>query len=178
MPTPRINRTDTQDLAAMLALRHQGLTYDSIGQRYGTSRQRIRQLLSQMTDSVKAKVWQRANGCCEICGKPEAQCSRRLEYHHKEPIIEGYNQPENLLLLCQSCHRHIHKDNSPKTRSAKKAPMTPVKRLAVLIDTELHRRFKSLVADKGLDMSKVIRELVERWLKENETPQDKKEGQR
>jgi len=56
--------------------------------------------------------------------------------------------------------------------------MTPVKRLAVLIDTELHRRFKSLVADKGLDMSKVIRELVERWLKENETPQDKKEGQR
>ncbi|MBC8249253.1 MAG: hypothetical protein H8E90_06200 [Anaerolineales bacterium] len=44
----------------------------------------------------------------------------------------------------------------------------PVKRLAVLIDADLHRRFKALVSTKGLDMSEVARELIERWVKENE----------
>ena len=46
----------------------------------------------------------------------------------------------------------------------------PLKRLAVLIDAELHRRFKTLVTQKGLDMSEVVRDLLQRWLQENETP--------
>jgi len=43
-----------------------------------------------------------------------------------------------------------------------------VKRLAIMIDVELHRRFKALTARRGLDMSKVIRELMQDWLDENE----------
>jgi len=45
-----------------------------------------------------------------------------------------------------------------------------VKRLAVLIDADLHRRFKALVAEKGLDMSDILRELVEQWVQENSYP--------
>ena len=43
-----------------------------------------------------------------------------------------------------------------------------VKRLAVLIDADLHRRFKALVAEKGLDMSEVGRELIQDWVSKNE----------
>lgn len=46
----------------------------------------------------------------------------------------------------------------------------PLKRLAILVDTELHRRFKTLVAEKGLDMSEVGRELIEQWVQENNYP--------
>lgn len=42
------------------------------------------------------------------------------------------------------------------------------KRLNVNINNDLHGRFKSAVARKNLDMSKVTTELLENWLSVNE----------
>ena len=144
MPT-KINQSP-QDLIAMLTLRRKGLTYATIGQKYGTSRQRIHQLLSQITDSDRAKVWQRSDGCCEICGKPATQCLYSLTYHHKQPIIEGYNQPDNLLLLCQTCHRHIHK-GSTSQRYAGVWIAEVSHRRAVLTAAFLHMSIKEFIED-------------------------------
>ena len=42
-----------------------------------------------------------------------------------------------------------------------------MKRLAVMLEEEIHHRFKARVSQKGLDMSEVVRGLIERWLLEN-----------
>lgn len=42
------------------------------------------------------------------------------------------------------------------------------KRLNVNIDLDLHSRFKTSVVRKGKDMSKVVTDLLEQWIKENE----------
>lgn len=42
------------------------------------------------------------------------------------------------------------------------------KRLNVNIDLDLHNRFKTSVVRQGKDMSKVVTDLLDQWLKENE----------
>ncbi|OYW96388.1 MAG: ParG [Pseudomonadales bacterium 32-61-5] len=49
-----------------------------------------------------------------------------------------------------------------------KAPKQDQKRLNVNIDSPLHNRFKIAVVSQGKDMSKVVTELLEQWLKDNE----------
>lgn len=42
-------------------------------------------------------------GICEICGN-----DKKTEVHHKDENREN-NNPENLITLCKSCHRQVHK---------------------------------------------------------------------
>ena len=49
-----------------------------------------------------------------------------------------------------------------------KSVKTEQKRLNVNVDTPLHNRFKIAVVSQGKDMSKVVTELLEQWLKDNE----------
>ncbi|MBM4466498.1 MAG: hypothetical protein FJ014_13245 [Chloroflexi bacterium] len=42
------------------------------------------------------------------------------------------------------------------------------KRLVVRLDPQIFLRFKVLTTLKGLNMSDVIRQLIENWLRENE----------
>lgn len=55
---------------------------------------------------------------CEICKKKDI-ITPACEVHHKIPIMEGNTieeiqqlgfDPENLMSLCQECHRNIHND--------------------------------------------------------------------
>lgn len=49
-----------------------------------------------------------------------------------------------------------------------KAPAKEQKRLNVNIDAELHRRFKKAVVNQDSDMTEVLTELLDGWLKANE----------
>jgi len=118
----RPNARDTEEVNQMLRARQEGLSYAAIGCTYGISRQRIHQILSSPRDDYKEIVWKRAGGCCEVCGLSAGEQKRRLTYHHKELIVEGYNDPDNVLLVCDPCHRHLHiKVKTHKVTSKRKA---------------------------------------------------------
>jgi 5-methylcytosine-specific restriction endonuclease McrA len=56
---------------------------------------------------------------CLSCGS-----SNRLTVHHVKPKCQGGpNTPENCILLCQICHRNLHKSEGyPTGRRPKKRP--------------------------------------------------------
>lgn len=78
----------------------------------------------QLTLDDLGPLWQRCSSCCQQCGRQET-----LELDHIIAFIEGgTNYPDNIQLLCESCHarksgleasRHRHR--VPQT---KKAPVT------------------------------------------------------
>jgi hypothetical protein len=103
-----------EEIKEMIRMRKAGMSYAAIGHEYGLSRQRIHQILSRTHLGYKESVWKRASGRCEICGLPEHQHFRSLTYHHIHPIVKGYNNPENVLLVCESCHRELHTASPPE----------------------------------------------------------------
>ena len=58
------------------------------------------------------------------------------------------------------------KDKAPDAHKAVHG--TEQKRLNANINTDLHARFKVATMKRGQDMSKVVTELLEQWLKVNE----------
>lgn len=62
---------------------------------------------------------QRAGEACELCGHPDA-----LEVHHRSYERLGFEQPEDLIVLCQDCHRDHHKALVLRAiRAAEHAPL-------------------------------------------------------
>ena len=69
--------------------------------------------------ATKALLWQRANGCCEVCGRDLADGRYPFSRHHRRPRGSGgssvpwINDVTNLLLLCGSattpdgCHAWV-----------------------------------------------------------------------
>lgn len=63
---------------------------------------------------VIAEVLERANGKCEICGRPapfnrKKDGSPYLEVHHKVQLAAGGDDSvENALAVCPNCHREQH----------------------------------------------------------------------
>lgn len=65
----------------------------------------------------RLKIIKRLGSVCFICGSSE-----NLEIHHIVPIknkrpngrfdklFEWKRNPENLMLLCRACHRHLHRE--------------------------------------------------------------------
>ena len=53
----------------------------------------------------------RAHGICEMCGKPS---TRPLDLHHKD-FAKTNHSPDNLMVLCRSCHKLLHFANSANT---------------------------------------------------------------
>ena len=63
---------------------------------------------------VVATVLERAEGCCEICGKPAPFVTAKtrrpfLEVHHKKTLATGGEDTvENAVAACPNCHRKAH----------------------------------------------------------------------
>jgi hypothetical protein len=60
----------------------------------------------------QAAIW-RSEGVCETCfGSPGAQVHHKTYRCQTSPdgLIFGYEQPEDLLVLCGTCHYHMHHD--------------------------------------------------------------------
>ena len=61
---------------------------------------------------VKRMLWNKHEGCCQICGK-KIDKYNQAQVHH---VLSWWRFPQfetderNLLLLCRGCHQHIHKD--------------------------------------------------------------------
>lgn len=61
----------------------------------------------------------RANGICQLCGKPapfkDSDGKPFLESHHIIWLTDGgADSPENTVALCPNCHRKMHIINDPK----------------------------------------------------------------
>lgn len=62
---------------------------------------------------VSAYVKERANGLCQLCGKPAPFYSKNgspyLECHHIVWMSRnGADEPSNAVALCPNCHRKMH----------------------------------------------------------------------
>ena len=94
--------------------------------------QRYQKLLnSKRWQVVKAIVWKRANGCCEMCMKEgiiTGSMTKQLDCHHIRPVegahtVEGPDgmkarcyDPNNIMLVCQDCHIKIHTEAKSHTK--------------------------------------------------------------
>ena len=64
-------------------------------------------------DRWRQRIRKRANGKCEQCGKtPEYP----LDLHHKDFGTTDHT-PENLMVICRSCHKLFHFANSRRTKA-------------------------------------------------------------
>ncbi len=61
----------------------------------------------------KAKLKAKANGVCERCGKPK----KWLDLHHKD-FSKDNHAPDNIGVVCRSCHKLLHSANSRKTKAS------------------------------------------------------------
>lgn len=68
-----------------------------------------------------AIVWRRDNATCQWCGldfrKVRERQVRRISFHihHIDSfsVVDRRAEPENLILLCEICHRWVHGSNNP-----------------------------------------------------------------
>jgi len=84
-----------------------GATYAAIAQSEGISRQRIQEILRPPV-GVRMAISGRYDGRCADCGI--AVTGRQAHIHHRTltESAEAWNDIDNLMLLCQSCHRRRH----------------------------------------------------------------------
>lgn len=91
-------------------LKLRGLSYARIGKRLKISRQRAQQVVKP-THMTYQLVLSRSNGKCEECGAPVEQG----HVHHLRADEWDFNNECNLLVVCKSCHRILHrKDKWPR----------------------------------------------------------------
>jgi len=67
--------------------------------------------LGEMYDeyNVRQYVLKRDNYTCQCCGRhPTEKNGIRLHVHHKESRKTGGNAPNNLITLCEDCHKALH----------------------------------------------------------------------
>lgn len=58
----------------------------------------------QKEKPVRILLWERAKGCCEICGRPDSQCLGGLHPHEWKLRSQGGKLSlENSSLLCNTC---------------------------------------------------------------------------
>lgn len=63
----------------------------------------------QISEEEKIAAYNRANMCCEKCGKPFKDY-KEAEYHHVDLYCEGGSTSlENIMVLCTECHDEIHR---------------------------------------------------------------------
>ena len=89
----------------MIEMKLEGATYAEIAKIAGISRQRIQQLISP-PKAIREYVVNKCGGKCVACG---ILTGRSGHIHHEGGNGDGdYNDIDNLLLLCPSCHRMRH----------------------------------------------------------------------
>ena len=72
--------------------------------------------------NVRQYVLHRDGYACQCCGKQQNE-DTRFHIHHKETRKTGGNAPDNLITLCEKCHKALHegKITLPKTAKRKKS---------------------------------------------------------
>ena len=88
-----------------LKLKLEGHTYAAIGEKLGVSRQRIQQMIAP-PQAVRLYIIERANQRCQVCSIRVG--SRGHVHHTGSTTVEDFNDIDNLVLLCPSCHRKVH----------------------------------------------------------------------
>lgn len=74
---------------------------------------KVEVLRMERSEKVAAYVRERANGVCQLCGKPAPFYNKNgepvLECHHVVWIAKGgVDEPSNAVALCPNCHRKMH----------------------------------------------------------------------
>lgn len=65
--------------------------------------------MRQFSDNVFVAAWQRQDGRCAVCGAPLGR-DDAYDAHHQVPVAAGgANSLENCLLVCEDCHRDLHR---------------------------------------------------------------------
>lgn len=54
---------------------------------------------------VRADALRRAKYHCALC-----DAEKRLEVHHRTYARRGHENPEDVIVLCDGCHEHHHKN--------------------------------------------------------------------
>jgi len=100
-------------------LKIKGLSYQSIGNLFGISRQRVQQIVSgyisirerknnygktKEINRIFKKVFERDNYICQICGSRK----RSIFVHHIDKNWQNNNM-NNLVCLCSNCHLNLHR---------------------------------------------------------------------
>ena len=88
----------------IINLYRQGNTYSQIGIIFGISRQRIHQIIRNISSRgyQGERILRRDNYQCQFCFN-----NKKLEIHHLDQNRKN-NKDTNLLVLCQECHRKLH----------------------------------------------------------------------
>jgi len=89
----------------IIDLRLKGLSYAGIGRLIGLSRQRVHQILTEYDTTVYHKLRRfilKRDKTCQRCGSP-----LNPHIHHIDDNAAN-NNPNNLLVLCASCHKMAH----------------------------------------------------------------------
>lgn len=55
-------------------------------------------------ESIRAYVYDRAEGCCEYCQTSELNSGQTMQIDHIRP--DGDDSPDNLCLACWNCNNH------------------------------------------------------------------------
>ena len=112
-----------QRIEKMKQLKEKGLSYQTIGNLFNISRQRIHQIIKYPHsnssygyeyEKMRQKAFKRDNYKCVLCN------SKKIVIHHLDgngaskngkllKTKEQDNNLNNLITLCQSCHTRIHK---------------------------------------------------------------------
>lgn len=69
---------------------------------------------------VRALALERARDRCALC-----PATRRLQVHHRSYARKGFEQPEDLIVLCERCHDRHHRtviERDANLESAESAP--------------------------------------------------------
>ena len=154
------NRSQKQQA---IDLKLKGLTYREIGKAMGFSRQYAQHLV-RPPQAIYDLVKKRAKGQCE-------QCSVSLENGHVHHRIadaqDDYNDVDNLLYLCASCHQAVHTPDRPRR------PELWLKPASCKLPKAMGNKIDQMAKEQHVTGSAMIRILIEQAL-EARAKKDKK----
>ena len=118
--------------AKALRMRLNGSTYAEIGRSLKVSRQRVQQRLSPPVE-IRDFVVTKFKGLCVVC---DLKVGKSGHVHHKKSngaTENHYNDINNLLLLCLSCHRRVHPMPLPSKENPVEYPANMIRMIHWLI---------------------------------------------
>jgi len=65
--------------------------------------------------ALKQSIRQRDGYKCQLCGVPEAECTKKLTNHHID-YVKANSDPSNLIALCTSCNAKVNTNRTYWTR--------------------------------------------------------------
>lgn len=98
--------------------------------------------LGEMYDeyNVRQYVLKRDNYTCQCCGAhPTAKKGVKLHMHHLESRKTGANAPNNLLTLCEHCHKQLHEGKITLDKKERGRPMRDAAFMGIMRKTLVQR---------------------------------------